>query len=55
MRNPVARNNKHKGGPFKKKDKDAKAYVNQKIKKELDKLDDKWIDEEINEHGRDTD
>ena len=50
--NPVAKNNKNRGGPFKTKDRDAKAYVNRKIKKELEELDDRWVDEEINDYQR---
>lgn len=49
MRNPVAKNNKHRGGPFKKKDKEGKSYVTQKVKKELEETDEEWIEEEINE------
>ena len=47
MRNPVAKNNRGKGGPFKHKDKDGKSYVSQKIKKELDELDQEWIEDEL--------
>ena len=45
--NPVAKNNKHKGGPFKNKDKEGKSYISQKIKKELDELDEEWIEDEL--------
>jgi len=47
LRNPVAKNNKHRGGPFNRKDKEGKSYVNQKIKKELDELDEEWIEDEL--------
>ena len=47
--NPVAKNNKNKGGAFKTKDREGKSYISQKIKKELEEIDEKWIEEEIND------
>lgn len=53
MRNPVAKNNKNKGGPFNIKDKEGKSYIKHKIQKELEELDEKWIEEEIKEFEED--
>ncbi len=50
IRNPVARNNKHRGGPFNIKDKEGRSYRSQKIKKEVDELDEKYIKEEIDDY-----
>lgn len=52
MKNPVAKNNRHRGGPFKKKDKESRSYRNQKIEKELAQLDRKWIETEAEEYER---
>jgi len=52
LKNPVAKNNKHRGGAFKPVDRDAKHYVNKKIRKELDELDEKWIEEEIDNYNK---
>jgi hypothetical protein len=53
--NPVAKNNKGKGGPFKDKNKDGRSYRNQKIKKELEELDRKYIETEVDEYKTDRD
>ena len=53
MNNPVAKNNKRRGGPFKDKDKDGRSYRNEKIKKEIDQLDKKYIETEIDEYQYD--
>lgn len=50
MRNPVAKNNKHRGGPFTHKDKEGRSYAKKKINKELEELDEKWIKEEIKDY-----
>lgn len=48
-RNPVAKNNRHRGGPFKNKDKEGRSYRQQKIQKEVDLLDKRYIEEELKE------
>lgn len=47
--NPVAKNMRRGGGPFKTKDKEGKSYRTLKIKKELEEIDKKYIEEELKE------
>lgn len=52
MGNPVFKHMRHKGGgPHNSKDKEARGYVTEKIKKELDEIDKLWIEDELIEHN----
>lgn len=41
-----------KGGPHKSKDKEGRGYVTEKIRKELEELDEKYIEEELEEYEK---
>lgn len=55
IRNPVAKNMRGKGGPFKDRKTDGRSFKKQKIKKELDQTDEEWINDELTDYLKDND